>query len=356
MKKPIQTAIVGFGLSGQAFHTPFLHVHEGFEIKKVLERNKTESKKIYPNVTIVKDLKEIINDKNIDLVVIATPNIYHYQQANQCLEAGKHVVIEKPFMPTSAECDEIIGLANSKNLNIFVYQNRRWDGDFLTIKKILKTGILAEIQYYEAHFDRYSPERKRAAWRDEQLPGSGILFDLGPHMIDQVLCLFGIPHSIKADIQSQRENSPVDDYFKISFSYPTKEVILTAGMLVEEHDLRYIIHGANGSFIKYGIDPQEDALRKGELPGGENWGKENPVKYGLITLDGESEDFDGVIETVPGNYMEFYNNVYKVFSGEEEQEVKPVEARNVIRLIELAFKSAKQQKAIKVDLEQSIIK
>lgn len=356
MKKPIHTAIVGFGLSGQAFHAPFLHVHKEFELKKVLERNKAESSKIYPYVEIVMDLNDIIKDENIDLVVLATPNIFHFQQAKQCLEAGKHVVIEKPFMPTSAECDEIIGLAESKNLNIFIYHNRRWDGDFLTIKKILKTGILAEIQYYEAHFDRYSPERKRAAWRDEQLPGSGILFDLGPHLIDQALCLFGSPQSIKATIKSQRENSLVDDYFKISFFYPTKEVVLTAGMLVEEPDLRYIIHGANGSFIKYGIDPQESLLRKGEMPDGEHWGKEDPTRYGLITLDGESEDFDGIVETEAGNYMGFYDNVYHVLNGDEEHEVKPVEARNVIRLIELAFESAKQQKVIQVDLKQSIIK
>ncbi|MCB0806594.1 MAG: Gfo/Idh/MocA family oxidoreductase, partial [Bacteroidales bacterium] len=269
MKKTINAAIAGFGLSGKAFHAPFIHTHDGFKLNKVLERHQEESKKLYPDIHVVRNLEEILSDKNIDLVVISVPNQYHFEMVKACIEAGKHVVIEKPFTNTYKEAEELIGLAKKHQVKLFVYQNRRWDGDFLTIKKVLKSGALGDIQYFEAHFDRYSPERKRAAWRDEEKPGSGILYDLGPHLIDQVLQLFGMPESIEADIQSQRKGSKVDDFFLITMHYPEMIAKVTAGMLVKDPGPRYIIHGNRGSFIKYGIDPQEAALRKGEMPGGE---------------------------------------------------------------------------------------
>jgi predicted dehydrogenase len=350
MKNKIKAAVVGYGLSGKVFHAPFLHVHDGFDLRKIVERNKEESKEKYPSVDVVKDLDAVLSDGDIDLVVICTPNVLHFEHVQQCLDAGKHVVIEKPFMNTTAECDAIIDRAKQKNLQVFVYQNRRWDGDFLTIRKIFRSGVLGVLRHYEAHFDRYSPVRTRAAWRDEPLPGSGILYDLGPHLIDQALCLFGHPDALTAEIKAQRQGSVVDDYFRIVLEYSGHEVILTAGMLVEEHDLRYILHGTSGSFIKYGIDPQEAMLRKGEWPVGNNWGKEDPGHFGLITLDDENEDYDGVIETLPGNYMGFYDNVYDVLNAGAELSVKPVEARNVIRLIELAFESSKHSMTLKPDL------
>lgn len=349
MKKIIQTAIVGFGLSGKAFHAPFLHVHDGFSIKKILERHGTEAQEAYPQAEQVKDLDSILSDDTIELVVIATPNAFHCEQVKKCLEAGKHVVVEKPFMNSSADCDKIIELAESKGLQLFVFQNRRWDGDFMTVQKIVDCGVLGTIQYYEAHFDRYAPKRTHAAWRDIDQPGSGIVFDLGSHLIDQALVLFGKPDTIESHIESQREGSAVDDYFNIQLKYPALEVVLTAGMLVKEHDLRYVLHGSNGSFIKYGIDPQESLLRKGKLPNGNGWGREDPNNYGLITLDDENEDFDGVLETVPGNYSGFYENVYDVLVKSSEKAVKPREARSVIRLIELALESSKLSKPLPVD-------
>lgn len=342
--------MVGYGLSGKAFHAPFLHVHEGFNLKKVIERNTSESLKNYPYTEVVRDIDAAIADEDIKLVVICTPNVCHFEQVKKCIEAGKNVVVEKPFMNSSHECDEIIKLAKEKNVHVFVYHNRRWDGDFKTIRKIVRTGVLGNLQYYEAHFDRYSPERKRAAWRDEELPGSGILFDLGPHLIDQALVLFGLPDTIQADIQNQRNGSQVDDYFWIKLGYQGLDAVLTAGMLVEDHNLRYLLHGTNGSFIKYGIDPQEALLRNGLMPVGDTWGKEDPSNYGLITLDDEFEDYDGHIETAPGNYMDFYNNVFDVMNGTAEEAVKPADARNVIRLIELAVESNRQKTKLKVEL------
>ena len=346
MDQLINTAIVGFGLSGKVFYAPFVERHPGFKLTKVVERNSDHAKEVYPEVEIVRDFNEILEDKDIELVVICTPNIYHYPMVKACLEAGKHIVVEKPFMPTSREADEIIQLAEAKDRKIFVYQNRRWDGDFLTIKKLLDSGMLGDIQYYEAHFDRYSPERKRAAWRDEEQPGSGILYDLGAHLIDQVLCLFGSPETIKADIQSQRENSLVDDYFEVTLSYPEHKAVVTAGMLVKEPELRYVINGSCGTFVKYGIDPQESLLKKGNIPEGEEWGTENFENWGLTSFVANQLHFDGAIETEPGYYMGFYNNVADVLREDAEQEVTAKEGRDVIRVIELAFESSRKKEEV----------
>ncbi|MCB2218797.1 MAG: Gfo/Idh/MocA family oxidoreductase [Bacteroidetes bacterium] len=347
MERIIKTALVGFGLSGKAFHAPFIQTHPGFHLRKILERHRNESAELYPEATIVRGLEDVLADEDIELVAITTPNIYHFEMVQKCIEAGKHVIIEKPFTNTYAEAEKLIEFADKKGVKLFVYQNRRWDGDFLTIQKIFKSGVLGDIQYYEAHFDRYAPERKHAAWRDEDLPGSGILYDLGPHLIDQALVLFGEPKSISADIQSQRKGSLVDDYFNLKIGYDELSLVLTAGMLVQDPGPRYIIHGMRGSFIKYGIDPQEAALRKGKMPGGEGWGEEEPGKWGLITIDYDDLNFDGRIETEPGNYMGFYNNVYNVLVNADEQAIKPQEAARVIRIIEMAFESSRVGKSMK---------
>ena len=351
MKKIINTAISGFGLSGRAFHAPFLHVHKGFMIGKVLERHREDSRSLFPYVKVVRNYSDILEDSEIELIVICTPNTHHFNMAKSAILAGKHVVIEKPFANSHAEAKELISLAKKKGIELFVYHNRRWDGDFLTIQRMLRGDGLGEIQYYEAHFDQYSPVRKRAAWRDEALPGSGLLYDLGPHMIDQALQLFGNPDTVEAEIIAQRKDSKVDDFFLITFTYQNMVARLSAGMLVKEPGPRYIIHGSRGSFIKYGIDPQEEALRKGVMPDAENWGEESPDKWGLVTIDYDDDlNFNGQVETLPGNYMAFYDNVYEVLVKGKKKLVKPTEAAEVIRIIELAFESSKTGKKIEIKI------
>jgi predicted dehydrogenase len=252
-------------------------------------------------------------------------------------------------MPTAKEADEIIQLADQAGKKIFVYQNRRWDGDFLTIQKLLKSKMLGDIEYFEAHFDRYSPERKRAAWRDEVLPGSGNLYDLGSHLIDQALCLFGNPISLLADIQSQRPGSKVDDFFEIRLRYPEMQAVVTAGMLVEDPELRYVLNGTRGSYVKYGIDPQEAQLKKGMIPNGDDWGTEDFDNWGLTAFVNQELFFEGAIETLPGNYMGFYQNVYEVLTSGAEMAVTPLEARDVIKVIELAFESQRTKQEIRFE-------
>lgn len=339
MHKIITTGIIGFGLSGRVFHAPFLHTHPGFRIRKIVERNSTLSKSIYPYIDIASDYQQLIDDKELELIVIAVPNVFHFQMVRDCLEAGKHVVVEKPFAPSSAEARELIRISEETNRKIFVYHNRRWDGDFKTLQKIVKEGLVGEIKEFETHFDRFTPVRTRAAWRDEPIPASGVLYDLGPHLIDQAVTLFGEPEEIYADIRFQRENTIVDDYFHIELHYQGFKAILKAGVFVKETGPRYILHGSKGSFVKYGIDPQEAMLKKGMMPEGDEWGKDDPQFYGLLNSEINNLHLRGRIATEPGNYHSFYQNVYDVLVNNQIMEVTAHQAETVISIIEHAFKS-----------------
>lgn len=345
--RTINTAIIGFGLSGRVFHAPFIHTHQGFKLKKIVERNNQNSKDLYPEITVKKDYKDLLNDESLELVVVASPNIFHFQQAKDLLEAGKHVVIEKPFTPTSAEADELIRIAEKAGKKIFVYQNRRWDGDFKTVQQVVYNGYLGEILEYEAHFDRFAPGARRSAWRDEPLPAGGVLYDLGAHLIDQALVLFGLPNAVYADIRYQRPGTQVDDYFEVDLHYKRLKVKLKASVFVKEKGPRYILHGTKGSFTKYGIDPQEEMLKEGHMPDAPDWGKEDPIQWGILNSEIQGQQFCGNIETEPGNYMGFYDNVYEVITKGVEQAVRPEESRNVIRIIELALESHKSGAIIK---------
>lgn len=349
MPDVINTAIVGFGLSGKVFHAPFIHSHPDFHLSVVVERSDQLSKTIYPYVDVLKDYKFLLEDHTIDLVVVATPNTFHYPMVKELLRAGKHVVVEKPFVPSSSEADELISLAKREDVKIFVYHNRRWDGDFLTVTKLINDGLLGEIKYYEEHFDRYSPEMKTGAWRDKAIPGGGILYDLGSHLIDHCLFLFGMPDSIKADIRTQRTGSPVDDYFRIELHYDSLTAMLTAGMLVKEKGPRFIIDGSMGSFSKWGIDPQESSLKAGNMPVGEDWGKDDPKYYGTLASGMAVPQDLSQIPTLQGNYMAFYDNVYNTLRKDSEPAVLPEQARDVIFIIEKAFESNKTGRRIKTN-------
>jgi len=352
MKRIIHTGIIGFGLSGKVFHSPFIHTHPGFHLSAIVERHHQFSKEVYPYVSVVNDYTDILKDENIELIVIATPNIYHYPMARECLLAGKHVVIEKPFTPSSKEADDLISLSEETKKRVFVYHNRRWDGDFLTIKTLIKENILGDISYYEAHFDRYSPELKLNSWRDENIPGGGILFDLGAHLIDQALHLFGLPDSLNAKIKSERPESPVDDSFDIEMFYPDKNIVLKAGMMVKKTGPRFIIEGSEATFTKFGIDPQEASLKGGQMPLIKNWGEEKPEFFGKLEFITESEEKNKLITTQAGNYMGFYDNVYEVLVKNKPMSVSPENARDVIFIIEKAFESNSKNQMIKINNTQ----
>lgn len=348
MKQQLNAGLVAFGKSGRLFHAPFIHAHPSLRLAAVVERHAEESKRVYPYVKIVRDLSTLLAAEDIDLVVITTPNILHYDMAREALNAGKHVVVEKPFTPSTEEAQQLIAVARDRELILSVYQNRRWDGDFRTVQALVKDGVLGEIVEYESHFDRYRPALKPGAWKEKDVPGAGLLYDLGSHLIDQALCLFGLPETVTADLQQQRPDSVVDDYFEVVLGYGATKAILKAGMLVRERGPRFMLHGTKGSFIKYGMDPQEEALVCGDRPGGPAWGTESEQQWGILNTDLNGLHYRGAVETQPGRYLDFYDNIFRAITAGEELAVTPEEARNVIAIIELARSSSRELRTLPV--------
>ena len=347
MSSPINTALLSYGMSGEIFHAPFLTCHSGFQLKKVVERSKQKINQRYPQIISVKDKSEILNDPAVELAIVNTPNETHYSFVKEVLNAGKHVVVEKPFTVTSAEAEELIALAKAKKKILTVFQSRRFDGDFKTLQQVVKDGLVGKIVEAEIHYDRFRNYIEANTWKEEAKPGTGILYNLGSHMLDQVLVLFGKPNEVDARIGIQRPGGMVDDFYDIRLSYDNLLVIVKSGYLVREQGPRYTIHGVQGSFVKYGIDPQEQDLKDGKLPNTKGWGKEDEQWWGKINSTIDGVHVEKKIETLPGDYMEFYNNVYDAIRNKASLCVKPEEAKEVVRLIEVCYESNKLKKAIK---------
>ena len=350
MSKTINIGLIGFGMAGKTFHSPIIASVAGLKLKMIREtrdENIAAAKALYPDATVVDDVKAIFSDDNIDLVVVASSNTSHASLAKEALLAGKHVLVEKPFTVTTAEADELLDLAKQQNKILTVYQSRRWDSDFKTVKKVLGSGLLGRLVTYEAHYDRYRNEIRPNTWKEEALPGSGLLYDLGSHLIDQALLLFGLPKEITADIGTQRQNSKIVDNFDLRLHYEALKVTLKAGMLVREAGPHFILHGDQGSYIKYGMDVQEAALKAGLFPDDvADWGIEPQELWGNLNTTFQDLHVQGKIESEAGNYRGLYENVYKAILGEAELEVKPEQARNTIRVIELAMQSSAEKRTV----------
>lgn len=351
MEKTIKTALIGFGMSGRIFHAPILSSLKEFELCKIYTKNKEAISivdNIYKNTEIVIDLMDIYEDRDIELVIIATPNAMHFDLSKKALLAGKHVLVEKPFTVSSKEAEELISLSQAQKKVISVYHNRRWDSDFLTIKKIIEKNMLGNLVEYESHFDRFRSKCKENAWREENVAGAGILYDLGSHLIDQALCLFGLPNEIYADIRTQRSDAKIDDNFEILMYYDKLKVILKSGMLVKQELPHFILLGDKGSFIKYGMDIQEQDLKQGKIPKHESeWGKEPESLWGTIDTELDEVCIKGKVKSEAGDYREIYLNLFKSITKGEKLEVSANQAMNTIRIIELALESSKRREAIR---------
>ncbi|MDR1860217.1 MAG: Gfo/Idh/MocA family oxidoreductase [Bacteroidales bacterium] len=334
MNTVIRTALASFGMSGAVFHAPLLKVHPGFKITKVLERTKSLAALSCPDAETVRAYNYILNARDVDLVIVNTPDRLHFPMAKQALEAGKHVVVEKPFTQTAAEADELIHIAASKGLILTVFQNRRWDGDFLTVRKIVETGMLGRLVEFEARFDRYRNYIQPNTWKEDGAINSGVLYNLGSHMIDQAVTLFGMPESVSARTDVFRDGGAATDFYDVRFRYPGLAVTLKCSYLVREPGPRYSLHGTLGSFHKYGIDPQEERLKRGENPDAPNWGQEAPEHWGKINTDINGLHICGTVETLPGNYLAFYDNVYDALVNNAPLSVEPRLCRNVISILE----------------------
>src|SRR6202451_4449322 len=266
----VRVGLIGFGLAGQAFHAPVGRAVPGMELACIVERSGTRAREKYPEVRVVRTIEELLADKEIQLCVVATPNDSHFELARACLLAGRDVVVDKPFAPTLREAEDLVRLAAERGRLITVYQDRRFDGDFGTVKNILESGQLGTVVEYECRYDRFRLEPKANAWRERpDQPGAGVLFDLGPHVIDQALVLFGEPRSITASAFCQRESSTVDDAFDVSLEYENGVRAMTrARIIAYAPGPHFLLHGTGGSFVKYGMDPQEERLRSGKFPEG----------------------------------------------------------------------------------------
>ena len=302
----------------------------------------------YPQVRVVRTLDELLADEGIQLCVVATPNDSHFELARACLLAGRHVVVDKPFAPTLKESEELVRLAAEYGRLITVYHDRRWDGSFHTVQKIVRSGKLGAIAEYEARFDRFRLEPKPNAWRERpDQPGAGVLFDLGPHVIDQALVLFGEPQSITASAFCQRETSQVDDAFDVCLEYPRTRALVRARMIAFAPGPHVLIHGSKGSFVKYGMDPQEARLRGDRVPDGldwgPDWGMEAEEWWGTLSLVGEPSV---KVETERGDYRGFYANVRDAIEGKAELEVTPQQALATMRALVLAHKSSRERRSV----------
>lgn len=348
MSKKINTAIVGFGMSGEYFHAAFLDADPNFNLKKVVERHASRSKHLYPYVEVVRDFSALLEDNDIDLVIINTPNNLHYEMTKKALLAGKHVVVEKPFTTTSKEAEELIKIADSQKKILTVYQNRRWDGDYMTVKKIIEGGMLGDLVEFESHFDRFRNYIKPNSWKEELLPGAGLLYDIASHLIDQAVCLFGNPKSLYADLRTERPLGKIVDAFEIIMDYDKLKVTLKSNYLSKIPLPRFTLHGTLGSYVKNGLDPQEDTLKGFGYRKSPEWGEEQPEFWGMIETELNGLTFTGEIETIPGSYAGFYENVYDAIVNGKELAVKPEEALNTTRLIELAIESSNTKSVVKV--------
>jgi len=344
----VRVGLIGFGLAGQAFHAPMIRGVKGMELACVLERHTNNAKQRYPEVRIARTLDEMLSDKSINLVVVATPNDSHYSYAKVILEAGRDVVVDKPLAPTLKEAEELARLAAERKRLFTVYQDRRWDGAFLTVKQLVESGVLGTVMEYEARFDRFRLDAKPNAWREvADFPAAGVLWDLGPHLIDGALVLFGEPKSIWASAFCQRETSTVDDAFDVYMEYPHTRVLLHARIIAYAPSHHLLLHGTAGSFVKYGMDPQEEILRSPNYPDGHDWGKnwgEDPEKqWGTLSpVNGEPRK----IRTERGDYRGFYANVRDAIDKGAPLDVTPEQALRTMRALVLAHKSSREKRVV----------
>jgi predicted dehydrogenase len=348
MEKIINTALCSFGMSGRVFHAPLVYLLPGYKLYAVWERSKQLSKEVYPHVIIYTSYEELLNDDAIELVIINTPNYTHYEYAKKALLAGKHIVVEKPFTITSSEAKELIALAKEKNKIISVFQNRRWDSDFKTVKKVVQEKWLGDIVEAEIHFDRYKEELSPKLHKEIPGPGTGLLYDLGSHIIDQALQLFGMPQAIFADITIMRPISKVDDYMELLLFYPSLRVRLKASYLVREPLPAYIFNGTKGSFLKSRADVQEEQLQNGLSPNLPQYGIEPESEKGLLHTEKNGEVTRERIPTEKGTYLDYYQQLYNAIANHQPIPVTAEDGLKVIEIIEAAYKSNQQKQIVEI--------
>jgi len=340
----IEVGLVGFGLAGRAFHAPVIRAVPGLHLSAIVQRSGTEAAEKYPDVRIVRSLDELLSMPEVGLVVIATPNDTHYPLARQCLEAGRDVVVDKPFATTLEEAKSLVETAKETGRLLTVYQNRRYDGDFQAIRALVADGTLGRIVRFESAYDRFRPQLKPGAWRETARPGSGILFDIAPHLIDHALVLFGLPEAVTGDIRIERENAGADDAFDITLHYSNgMRAVLRSSILAAAPRPRFVLLGTKGSFVKQTFDPQEMNLRRGDIPADKPWGFEPEENWGVLTVPAGDSFERRRIPSATCDYRDYYSNVRDAILGRAALAVTPEYALHVMRILELARESSRKR-------------
>jgi scyllo-inositol 2-dehydrogenase (NADP+) len=338
----IAVGLIGYGLAGSVFHAPLVNAEARMRLASVVTSRKDQVANDLPGVRVAETADEVFADPDIELVIVASPNTTHVPFARAALFAGKHVVIDKPFAPSLGEADALIALAEEKGRLLSVFHNRRWDDGFLTARHCIEQGLVGTVAHYEVHFDRFRPAIKQG-WREQPLKGSGLLYDLGPHLIDQSLVLFGLPKTVTADVITQRPQAVMDDYFHLILDYGRMRAILHAATLVRRPGPHVILHGDAGSFSKHGLDPQEAALKAGWRPGMPGWGE--TIHHGILT---RADGTETTIDTIPGRYEAYYAAIAASIRDAAPPPVTGREARDVMLVLETALRSAMERRTVAV--------
>lgn len=356
MSSEIGVAVIGFGLAGQVFHAPFVSAVPGLKLEAIVQRKGETAAKAYPSARILRSVEEALNDAAVQLVVVGTPNETHYGLAKQALLAGKHVVIDKPFAATSAEAKELKELAEKQGLVLAPFHNRRWDGDFRTVQRLLAEEAVGRLVTYESHFDRFRPEPRENTWKEGANAANGLLMDLGPHLVDQALALFGAPDGITASVRKDRDKTDIEDAFDITLEYPRLRAHCRSSMLACDAAPRFLLHGTKGSFKKWGLDPQEPTLLSGaKVPrlGEGEWLAEPESAWGTLTVAPVPADpgmlTRAQVKTELGDYRLYYANVRDAINRTAKLAVTPEDGYRVIKLLEMARESSTAKKTLKVE-------
>ncbi|GAA4303208.1 Gfo/Idh/MocA family oxidoreductase [Compostibacter hankyongensis] len=334
-------------MSGQVFHAPFLNLLDEFDFRAVVERHDPKAAERYPGVRSYKSVSEMLKDPELELVIINTPNVTHYEYAREALLAGKHVVVEKPFTATVSQARELMDLAQKQQRSLIVFQNRRWDSDFQAVKQVVEKHLLGDLIEAEFHYDRYQPGLSYKKHKEIAQAGTGTLHDLGPHIIDQAICLFGKPEKVFARIQTNRPEASVNDYLNIVLLYPSLTVTLKSSLLVREPIPAFVLHGVRGSFLKSRSDIQEVTLQGGKQPTHTGWGEEPAAEAGLLHI--MTEDGKEIRERFPspaGCYQEFFKGVYRHIRNGQPSPVALQDALLNMRIIDAALESSREQQVI----------
>ncbi|MDN7356240.1 oxidoreductase [Acetobacter senegalensis] len=345
----IRVGLIGYGFAGKTFHKPLLMAEPRMRITRVASSNSEKVRADLPNITVDAEPAALMENEDVDLVVIATPNEYHAPLARQALLAGKNVVVDKPFTLTLAQARELVALAARQDRLLSVFHNRRWDSDFLSVKNALASGLIGRVTHFESHFDRFRPVvRKR--WREGNEPGAGLWFDLGPHLVDQALCLFGLPLAVHGDLMKQRDGALSDDWAHVVLEYDRHRVILHASMLVAGGVPRFVVHGEKGSILKRRPDSQEAQLLAGMTPGASGWGHDPDP---LLAYDGNGSERE--IAALIGDQRRYYAGIADALTGIGPNPVSPIQALTVTAVIEAASQSAHEQVSVGLGLTKEEI-